>query len=382
MRRTWTACRRPGRPPAGLVAIGLVAWLGVAGCDDALVDDAPGGGRPDRLVPVSSQSLVAVLGGSTGAFLRLRVVDRSARPVRAAVVRYTVLSGVGVFASDSTLTDDQGFTQVEFRPHAAGTVIVEARIQTADGVEGLQFQIQVLSDPRQAAVLEKTGGDGQSGPGGSFLADPLEVRVLNPDGLPVVDHPVTFTLEVAAGPSGGVAIAREGTTTGQIQVATDAAGLARAFLRLGTRVGGYSVAARTLSGAGASPAAFEVTFTATATAAPAVELVAIAGQDQTAAIDTLNAPGSPDFRGRDPNPFVVQALDAFDQPAAGVAVQWLVSDGGGTLLAGTTTTDATGLAQNRLLGATEGRNAVVAIAAGTNAVEFVVTGVVHQPGGE
>jgi microcompartment protein CcmK/EutM len=96
-------------------------------------------------------------------------------------------------------------------------------------------------------------------------------------------------------------------------------------------------------------------------------------------IDTLNALGSPDFKGRDPNPFVVQALDAFDQPVPGVAIQWLVSDGGGSLVSATTATDAAGLAQNQLVGVTEGRNAVVAIAAGTNPVEFVVTGVVHQP---
>ncbi|MGH7588325.1 MAG: Ig-like domain-containing protein [Gemmatimonadota bacterium] len=374
-----TSRSRPIRIGLALLA---VACLAGSACDDALVDDAPGGGRPDRLVAVSGQSLVAQLGSSTGAFLRLRVVDRRSRPVRAAVVHYVVLAGAGVFASDSTLTDDQGFTQVEFRPLAAGLSIVEARTETADGIEGLQFQVQVLSDPSEAAQLEKTVGDGQSGPAGAFLADPLEVRVLNPDGLPVAEHPVTFTLEQAAGPSAGVAPARDGTTAGQIQVVTDAAGHARAFLKLGTRVGAYSVAARTLSGTDANPAAFEVTFTATATAAPAAELVAIAGEDQTAVIDTLNAPGSPDFRGRDPNPFVVQALDAFDQPAAGAAVQWVISDGGGTLLATTTVTDAFGLAQNQLLGATEGRNAVVALAAGTNAVEFVVTGVVHQPEGE
>jgi hypothetical protein len=256
---------------------------------------------------------------------------------------------------------------------------VEARIQTSDGVEGLQFQILVLSDPRQAAAIEKTGGDGQSGPAGAFLATPLEVRVVNPDGLPVVGHAVTFTMGQAAGPSAGLAAAREGTTAGQLQVLTDAAGLGRAFLRLGTRAGAYSVTARTLSGSGADPVAFEATFQATATAAPAAELVAIAGEDQTAVIDTLNTPGSPDFKGRDPNPFVVQALDAFDQPVPGVAIQWLVSDGGGSLVSATTATDAAGLAQNQLVGVTEGRNAVVAIAAGTNPVEFVVTGVVHQP---
>jgi hypothetical protein len=361
----------------GSALLALTCFAG-AGCDDALVD-APGGGRPDRLVPVSSQGLVAVLGGSTGVFLRVRVVDGRDHPVRAAAVRYALLAGAGAFSSDSTLTDDQGFTQVEFQPLAAGTAIVEARIRTSDGVEGLQFQILVLSDPRQAAAIEKTGGDEQSGPAGAFLATPLEVRVLNPDGLPVVGHAVTFTMGQAAGPSAGLAAAREGTTAGQLEVLTDAAGLARAFLRLGTRAGAYSVTARTLSGSGADPVAFEAIFQATAAAAPAAELVAIAGEDQTAVIDTLNAPGSPDFKGRDPNPFVVQALDAFDQPVPGVAIQWLVSDGGGSLVSATTATDAAGLAQNQLVGVTEGRNAVVAIAAGTNPVEFVVTGVVHQP---
>ena len=108
-------------------------------------------------------------------------------------------------------------------------------------------------------------------------------------------------------------------------------------------------------------------------------LVIIAGDGQTAVVDTLHAPGSPDFEGRDPNPFVVQAVDAFDQPVPGVAVQWLISDGGGALLAATTVTDAAGLSQNRLVGVTEGRNAVVAVAAGTEPVEFEVTGVLPEP---
>lgn len=370
-----TSRSRPIRIGSALLAL---ACLAVLACDDALVDDAPGGGRPDRLVAVSGQSLVAQLGASTGAFLRLRVVDRRSRPVRAAVVHYVVLAGAGVFASDSTLTDDQGFTQVEFRPLAAGLAIVEARTETSDGIEGLQFQVQVLSDPSEAAQLEKTVGDGQSGPAGAFLADPLEVRVLNPDGLPVAEHPVTFTLEQAAGPSAGVAPARDGATAGQIQVVTDAAGHARAFLKLGTRVGAYSVAARTLGGPAGDPVSLEQTFGATAVAAAPDRLVIIAGDGQTAVVDPLHAPGDPDFQGRDPNPFVVQALDAFDQPVEGVAVQWLVSDGGGSLVAATTTTDGTGLAENRLVGVTEGRNAVVAVAAGTSPVEFVVTGVLPQ----
>ncbi|HET6341309.1 MAG TPA: hypothetical protein VFG78_03910, partial [Gemmatimonadota bacterium] len=94
-----TLLSRPIRIGVALLAM---ACLAGAGCDDALVDDAPGGGRPDRLVHVSGPTLVAVLGGQAGAFLRLRVVDRSGDPVRAAVVHYVVLAGAGVFASDST----------------------------------------------------------------------------------------------------------------------------------------------------------------------------------------------------------------------------------------------------------------------------------------
>ena len=179
--------------------------------------------------------------------------------------------------------------------------------------------------------------------------------------------------------SAGLSAFREGVTAGQVAVSTDAAGLARAFLRLGTRVGAYSVAARALGGPSGGPVLLEATFAATAEAADPDRLVIIAGDGQTAVVDTLHAPGSPDFEGRDPNPFVVQAVDAFDQPVPGVAVQWLISDGGGALLAATTVTDAAGLSQNRLVGVTEGRNAVVAVAAGTEPVEFEVTGVLPEP---
>lgn len=367
---------RPMRIGSTLLA---VVCLAGSACDDALVDDAPGGGRPDRIVAVAGQDLVARLGAARGVFLRSQVLDRSGEPVRAAGVRYVVLSGSGAFASDSTLTDDQGFTQVEFHPGEAGTTFVEARTPTAGGMTGVQFRILVLSDPAEAAVLDQTRGDGQSGTVGSFLAIPLEVRVLNPDGLPVAGHAVVFGLEQAAGPSAGVAAAREGAVGGQLQVTTDAAGAARAFLRLGTRVGAYSVSARAVGGPEGEPVVLETTFTATALAGAPSRLVIIAGDGQTAVVDTLHAPGSPDFQGRDPNPFVVQALDIFDQPVEGVLVQWLVSDGGGSLLAAVTLTDGTGLAENRLVGVTVGRNAVAAIAAGTSPVQFVVTGVLPQP---
>jgi hypothetical protein len=67
-------------------------------------------------------------------------------------------------------------------------------------------------------------------------------------------------------------------------------------------------------------------------------------------IDTLFPAGSPLNRTRDPNPFVVQAQDAFGTPISGVAVQWRVSDGGGTMFAFTTFTDAFGFAGSAAAG--------------------------------
>ena len=73
---------------------------------------------------------------------------------------------------------------------------------------------------------------------------------------------------------------------------------------------------------------------------------------------------------------MVQARDAFGNPVQGAAVQWRVSNGGGSMFAFTTFTDALGFASNSYTGVTEGANAVVAIAPGTNPVTFDIEGVV------
>jgi hypothetical protein len=146
-------------------------------------------------------------------------------------------------------------------------------------------------------------------------------------------------------------------------------------LRLGTLAGGHTVSATALIGPAGAQSEQTVNFTANALpSARASQLIIISGDDQTVPIDTLFPAGSPLNRTRDPNPFVVQALDAFGTPVSGVAVQWRVSDGGGTMFAFTTFTDALGFATNALFGPTEGHNAVVAIAPGTGPVTFDVNG--------
>ena len=365
-------------------------WLGLAAalamfmaCDDALLDGGPpeASGEP-RVVAVGGEQLLAQLGSLFDTSLRVRVLDADGRPIKSAVVRYTLLAGGGAFSSDSTLTDDQGFTEVTFHPALAGMTIIEARTERPGGIGRVQFTIQVLGNPTEAATMTRVSGNNQSGEAGSELPLPLVVRVDNPDGLPVGGHSVTFALEQSQGGSAAVMVAPGGPAAGEVTVNTDGSGMARAYLKLGTAPGLHSVTARTLIGPAGAQTTTSQTFTATATAVGPARLLIVAGNNQTAIIDTLHQPGSPDFQGRDPSPFVVQAVDEFGNPVSGVAITWFLSDGGGFLTASTSFTDANGLAQSRLLAVTEGRNAAVAIAVGTNAVEFVVTGQVLVPPAE
>jgi hypothetical protein len=365
-----------------VVALALGAWLALAACVEAppTASDSPDV-MPTSLIPVTPVQLGATLGSGLGLLLETRVLGPDGRPLRSAVVEYDIVSGAGFFTADSTLTNDQGYTQVVFVPLSAGTVLVQAR----SGADAITFAIEVASDPNQGATFLKTGGDTQSATVGAILPQPFTVQVRNPDGLPVDSIPVTFTIQFAQGDSaklatdpsafGGGEGAEPGSSGHQVVVQTDAAGFARAWLRLGTLAGGHTVSATALIGPAGAQSEQTVNFTANALpSARASQLLIISGDDQTVPIDTLFPAGSPLNRTRNPNPFVVQALDPFGTPVSGVAVQWRVSDGGGTMFAFTTFTDAQGFATNALFGPTEGHNAVVAIAPGTGPVTFDVNG--------
>jgi hypothetical protein len=362
-------------------ALALGAWLALTACVEA-PPTAPDGpdAMPTSLIPITPQQLTDTLGDSLGLLLETRVLGPDGQPLRSAVVVYDVVSGAGVFTADSTLTNDQGFTQVLFLPLSPGTVLVQAR----SGADAITFAIEVANDPNQGSTFLKVGGDTQSATVGAILPQPFTVQVRNPDGLPVDSVPVTFTIQIAQGDSAKLATdpsafqgagGETGSSGHQVVVLTDAGGFARAWLRLGTLAGGHTVSATALIGPAGAQTEQTVNFTANALpSARATQLIIISGDDQTVPIDTLFPPGSPLNRTRNPNPFVVQALDAFGTPVSGVAVQWRVSDGGGTMFAFTTFTDAFGFATNALFGPTEGHNAVVAIAPGTGPVTFDVNG--------
>lgn len=167
--------------------------------------------------------------------------------------------------------------------------------------------------------LSKVGGDGQTGPVGEALPEPLVVRLASEDGRPVAGREVAFLL-----PEG---------ETGRLDpdtAVTNASGEALARWVLGPEPGEHEVEARLVAEATEAPAA---RFQASAVAAD---------PDTLRALSPLFQPGR---RGQTlANPLVVFVADRFGNPVSGVEVEWHVTAGGGTLSAEQTATLSDGTA--------------------------------------
>lgn len=203
--------------------------------------------------------------------------------------------------------------------------------------------------PRIVSIAP-VSGLGQSGLVGAVLAQPLVVRAEDQSGAPVAGALIQWVVLTGGG------------TVTPSQAVTDANGQASTSLRLGSTVGQQTVRA-TLNGA--QP----ITFTATASSAPASALVASGGDNQTATVRTAL-----------PTRLTVKATDAFSNPKAGVAVVFQVVLGGGTLSSSTAVTDDAGVAGvDWTLGPTAGNQRVSASVTGVAPVNFNATALAAAP---
>ncbi len=210
-------------------------------------------------------------------------------------------------------------------------------------------------------TLDKTGGEDQTGPASTQLAESFVVVASDEEGAAMADVIVTFT--VSAG--GGMLSANtdadpctfESSQT-SITAITDANGQAATRLTLGSEAGTNTV---DISVAGLEPEPF--TATATEQATPRT-LTKVCGEDQEGTVGELLA-----------KPFVVFVSDENDAALAGVAVAFAVTAGGGTLSTTTETTNADGYALTYLtLGSELGTNTVTATVEGLAPVTFTATG--------
>jgi len=175
-------------------------------------------------------------------------------------------------------------------------------------------------------------GDGQSGPAGAELAEPLSVTVTE-DGAPAADVPVAWNVLTG----GGSMAAASSNTSAQ--------GIATMRWTLGAAVGNQTARA-VVNGAAGSP----VAFSATAVAGEAANLAVADGSGQSAEAGAALA-----------DPLQARVTDGSGNGVAGITVTWTVTAGGGSVNPASSATNGSGIATTVwTLGDTEGAQEVEA----------------------
>jgi adhesin/invasin len=214
-----------------------------------------------------------------------------------------------------------------------------------------------ITETPRVGTLEYVSGDGQAGTVGLLLGQQLIVRLVDQFGTPVAGETVAFEPSTAS--------TALGATTDPVLDVTGSDGIASAQLRLGTGTGPYRVTATWpgLETGGISGQVQVVDFDATAGPAPAAALTITAGNNQTAAVNTLL-----------PIALAVRVADAFNNPISGATVTFVIGSGGGQLSVAEATSNASGIASaSWTLGPTAGMQSVTAFIPGVAPVTFNAT---------
>jgi 5-hydroxyisourate hydrolase-like protein (transthyretin family) len=203
---------------------------------------------------------------------------------------------------------------------------------------------------RYGGALAVVAGEGQEGPVGAALAQPIVVAAVDADGRPV------------AGIAVALAVTEGGGALSATSLVTDVDGRAATIWTLGTRAGANRL---TVSAPGRAPAELE----ATGRAGPPATVEVVAGDEQQGVAGVALAA-----------PLVVSVVDAHANPAGGVVVDFTVVEGGGLLAAPSAITDAEGRASMAwTLGTGAGANAAEASTPGAAPASFTATGLAGPP---
>ena len=277
----------------------------------------------------------------------VQVTDLFGNRLSGVVVSFA-LTGGGTLGAALDTTDAAGLAS-----SGGWTLDTQVGTDTVTVTSGSLFPVEFTADARAgaAAAIVMVDGDGQTGTAGVPLPLPYRVMVTDVFGNGVVGAAVNWSIGARA--SGGI----DPPVT-----PTDTAGIAAAIHTLGNTVGPHSAFAWVTG------IADTVTFTSTAAAGVAAQILKQAGDTQTAIVNT--AVGAP---------ITGLVTDQVGAPVAGHSVTWAVTSGGGSLGgAATVLTDTAGLATapSWMLGTAAGSNGLNASAAGLTGspVAFTATG--------
>ena len=340
------------RVAAALKMITLGSLLAACGGGSDLL--LPGAGEPASITVVQGDQQNGRVGEPLPQPLVVSVADATGRPVQGATVAFVLTdAAAGAAVVPETTTTDADGT-------AASQIVLGTRpgVQTGEvrafgagetPTATAEFTLTALSE--SADGIRAVDGDGQSGPVGSTLPQPLLVQVTDAFGNPIPDVEVAWTAD-----GGGSVSASTSTTGGDGRTSVErtlgpAAGIQRTLA--------------SVDGLAGSP----VTFVHTATAGTAEGVSIVGGDDQTGPVATEL-----------PADLVVQVRDAANNPVPDVAVTWVVGTGGGSITPSTSTTDQSGQATAAwTLGPSPGPNTVSAVVSGIGVAEFSATATAGAP---
>ena len=304
---------------------------------------------PTQIAVFSGDAQTGTAGQALAQPLVVLVQNAANAPVAGVLVNWAVTAGGGALPTSTSITDAAGHASIGLTVGTVAAASNQAVTATVTGLAGSPVTFTASVVAAAAAQIAKSSGDAQTGTVGTLLPQPIAVVVKDTYGNVKSGATVNW-------------LAGDGSTTVASSV-TDAAGIASTGWTIGTVAGTSNQSATaTAAGLAGSP----LTFTASATAGPAAVLAIVSGDAQTAMVGNAL-----------PLPLVASVKDAFNNPVAGVNVNWAAATGGGSVSAATVATTAAGTSTvTRTLGGTVGAQTTTASAAGTTpaSVTFNATG--------
>ena len=303
---------------------------------------------------LSSSTLTGT--ASSNVQLAATVRNRAGNTVQGIGVTFTLSeTGSGAISPSTAITNANGVAQTTVTlPNVNATVTVRATVEgvslsqqasititgtTATTGTGTTTTTTTADLPDRIVI---SGDSSFTGERNRRLSDTLSVRVVDSNGNGVSGETVFFRIVEGRG------------RLSPARTRTDNSGYAEA--------GFTPLTDGTIEIEAASGDLSPVTFTVT-TGEPPDAIVVVSGNNQS---------GRP---GRSlANPFVVEVIDANDDPVSGVTVTFAVTAGGGSVSPASATTNNNGRAQTTLtLGSEPGENTVAARVAGITGVTFKAT---------
>jgi hypothetical protein len=316
-------------------------WVGCKS-DSSAPDRGSGVATSIRLV--EGTPLSGVAGKELPLPLVVEVTDAAGKVVPNQIVNFRVIAGGGSVFAGSGLTNAAGRVQDRWTlgTHVSEPQVLEARAVDNDTGAPLVFaSFTATALPDVMASMIIVSGNEQTGQAGAPLANPLVVLVADHYGNPVPGISVAWTVEDGNG-------SLEASAT-----ATDGSGRASNRWTLGPVATAQHVRADSES--------LSVRFSTAGIGGVPAFLTKVSGDQQSALQGTAVLA-----------PPTVKVTDSLGSPMAGIAVQFTVTAGGGTVLASSANTDASGLAScgGWTLGDSPGPNAMTASSQGLNPVVF------------